>query len=244
MAEFWIGTSGWHYEHWRGRFYPEEIPKSGWLGHYMRHFRTVELNASFYRQPKEKTWDGWREAAPEGFRYAVKANRFITHIQRLKDCAAAVERFMEGALRLGERLGPVLYQLPPGFHRTDENAERLDAFLSVLPAAVKNAIEFRHKSWFGPETAAQLKRRGAAFCSFDMPRMECPLVVTAPFAYMRFHGSAERYASNYTDEMLTGWATRLRRLGEEVDEVYIYFNNDAQAFAVRNALKLAEILRG
>ena len=242
MARFWIGTSGWHYGHWRGRFYPQELPTREWLPYYAGRFPTVELNASFYRQPRPSTWDLWRRTAPQGFRFAVKANRFLTHIKRLAECDEPLGRFLEGARRLGDRLGPILYQMPPSFHRTEENAGRLESFLPSLPPELMYAFEFRHKSWFGEETTEQLRRHGAAFCSYDMVGFQCPLAATAPFAYVRFHGSEARYASNYTDEMLEGWAARLRELAAGAEEVYVYFNNDAWGFAVANATKLAELL--
>lgn len=242
MARFWIGTSGWHYEHWRGPFYPEELPKSRWLAYYMERFPTVELNNSFYHQPKEKTWDDWREAAPEGFRFAVKANRFITHIKRLKGCEEPLSRFLKGAERLHEHLGPILYQMPPNFLRTGENTARLEEFLTMLPPNRQHVIEFRHGSWFGKETMDLLRRHGIAFCSFDMVGMDCPLTATTSFAYMRFHGSEALYASNYTDQMLAKWARQLRGLAEGLEEIWIYFNNDAYGFAVANARRLAEML--
>ncbi len=242
MGRFWIGTSGWHYFHWSGRFYPEELDPRRWLAFYAGRFPTVELNASFYREPKESTWDTWRRTVPEGFRFAVKAHRFITHVKRLHDCQDALERQLRLAARLRDRLGPILFQLPPSFQRTEENAQRLGAFLDLLPKGLPCAFEFRHTSWFSEETMAQLRSRGAAFCSYDMANIQCPLVATASFAYMRFHGSVLVYHGNYTDEMLADWAQRLLSLSAEVDDVYIYFNNDAEGYAVANALRLAEIL--
>jgi len=242
MARFWIGTSGWHYYHWKGRFYPENLPPSQWLAFYATHFPTVELNASFYRQPRASTWELWRRTAPPGFRFAVKANRFITHIKRLEDCADPLNRFLRDARRLEDRLGPILYQMPPSFHRTQENVERLEAFLPLLPRDLMHAFEFRHRSWFEEDTMEQLRRHGVAFCSFDMVGFRCPLLATAPYAYMRFHGSEARYASNYTDEMLEAWAARLNDLGRDTAEAFIYFNNDAWGYAVANASKLADLL--
>ncbi len=242
MARFWIGTSGWHYAHWRGAFYPHQLPARDWLPYYAQRFPTVELNASFYRQPKTSTWQLWRNVAPEGFRFAVKASRFLTHIRRLADPQEPLDRLLSGARLLGDRLGPLLYQLPPGFHRTQENVSRLEAFLPLLPADALHAIEFRHKSWFVDETTELLRRHGVAFCSFDMVGLECPLLATAAFAYLRFHGSEALYASNYTDEMLEGWAARLRELAREVDEMYVYFNNDALGYAIANASTLSRLL--
>ncbi|MGQ9573356.1 MAG: DUF72 domain-containing protein [Chloroflexota bacterium] len=241
-ARFWIGTSGWHYAHWQGLFYPEGLPTSRWLAHYIQHFPTVEINNSFYRQPKASAWQLWRRSVPDGFRFAVKVNRFITHIKRLKEPEEPVQRFLDGARLLEDRLGPLLYQLPPNFHRTPANEARLAAFLAILPPRLEHVFEFRHPSWFQEGVFDLLRRHHVGFCAFDMPGMECPLVATAPFAYVRFHGSEALYASNYTDDMLAGWAERLRRLAEGLSDVYVYFNNDAFAYAVYNARRLAELL--
>ncbi|MCS7276244.1 MAG: DUF72 domain-containing protein [Dehalococcoidia bacterium] len=242
-ATFYVGTSGWHYYHWLGAFYPEDLPPSRWLAHYARRFATVELNNPFYRQPRAAAWDLWRRTAPEGFVFAVKANRFLTHIKRLKDVEEPLRRFLEGATRLGPHLGPILYQLPPSFHRTVENEERLARFLAILPRGLRHAIEFRHRSWLTDDTCRLLGEHGVALCCFDAPRLRTPLVATAPFAYMRFHGAEALYASNYSDEELAQWARRLAALGEGLEAVYVYFNNDACAFAVFNALALMEHLQ-
>lgn len=242
MTEYWIGTSGWHYDHWRGPFYPQDLPKTRWFRYYMERFRTVELNNSFYQQPKDKTWDGWREEAPPGFRFAVKANRYITHMKRFKDPEQPLARFLKGAERLKSYLGPVLFQTPPNFHRTGENVERIEAFLKLLPRRHRHVFEFRHDSWFGEDTLDQLRRHHVGFCSYDMPDFDCPVTATAPYAYIRFHGSDEVYATNYTDEMLAGWTGQIKKLASGLDEVWIYFNNDAEGYAVANALKLREML--
>jgi uncharacterized protein YecE (DUF72 family) len=242
MARFWIGTSGWHYPHWVDSFYPEDLPSSRWLAFYARHFLTVEINNSFYRQPKTSAWELWRKAAPPAFRFAVKANRFLTHIKRLKGVEDSLAFFLQGAGLLEDRLGPILYQLPPNFQRTAENVARLEAFLSVLPQKHQYVLEFRHKSWFVEETFLQLRRHGSGYCAFDMTGLRPPLLATAPFAYMRFHGSDALYMSNYPDEELEVWARSLTSLAQEVDEVYVYFNNDAFGFAVANAQRLGELL--
>jgi len=241
-ARFWVGTSGWHYAHWQGPFYPEGLPTSRWLAHYIQHFPTVEINNSFYRQPTTSAWQHWRSSAPDGFRFAVKVNRFITHIKRLREPEEPVQRFLAGARLLADRLGPLLYQLPPNFHRTAENEARLAAFLAILPSSLEHVFEFRHQSWFDEGVFDLLRRHDVGFCAFDMPDMECPLVATASFAYMRFHGSEALYASNYSHEMLESWAERLRGLAEGLSDVYVYFNNDACAYAVHNAKTLAELL--
>src|SRR3990172_539913 len=177
MTTVWIGTSGWNYSHWKGRFYPDKLAPSGWLSFYAQRFSTVEVNASFYRQPRAGTWDAWRDTVPPGFLFAVKASRYITHIRRLADAGEPLQRILDGARRLGDRLGPLLYQMPPSFHRTGENVARLEAFLSLLPRDVRHAFEFRHKSWFGEDTVDQLRRHGVAYCCYHRGQTEAPLVV-------------------------------------------------------------------
>ncbi|MCK4698063.1 MAG: DUF72 domain-containing protein, partial [Dehalococcoidia bacterium] len=191
-AKYYIGTSGWVYRHWRGVFYPPKLPQSKWLEFYTGHFSTVELNNSFYRLPSEQAFSNWRATSPEGFRYAVKVSRFITHIKRLKDVAEPIETFLQRARHLNEKLGPLLYQLPPNMHRNDE---RLESFLQLLPKGLRHVIEFRHQSWLDEEVFDILRRHNIGFCVFDMPGLPCPLLTTADFAYIRFHGSTGLYFS-------------------------------------------------
>ncbi len=239
MSVYYIGTSGWHYDHWRSRFYPEKLAKADWLGFYAGHFTTVELNNSFYRLPSEDTFANWRDSSPANFTFAVKVSRFITHIKRLKDTGDAVEKFITRAKVLGEKLGPLLYQLPPNMHRDDG---RLESFLSVLPQGMKHVFEFRHQSWLEAEVFETLRKYNVGLCVFDMPSLTCPLVTTADFAYIRFHGSTGLYSSCYSDEELADWARRLADLATSLRAVYIYFNNDAEAFAVKNAISLRSYL--
>jgi len=240
-ANYYIGTSGWYYDHWRGRFYPEKLEKSKWLEFYSNYFTTVEQNSSFYRLPQEATFASWRDSSPEGFLFAVKVSRFITHIKRLKGCQEPLDTFIGRAKILAPKLGPLLYQLPPSVHRSDEV---LMAFLDILPNGLKHVFEFRHESWLDEEVFAVLRKYNAGFCVFDMPRLSCPLVATADFAYIRFHGSLSLYSSAYTDDELAGWAERIRRLASGLKEVYVYFNNDTEAFAIANAMTLRNYLEG
>jgi uncharacterized protein YecE (DUF72 family) len=236
---YYIGTSGWHYEHWRYSFYPGTLAKAKWLEFYAGYFDTVELNNSFYRLPSEAAFAAWRNSSPAGFTFAVKVSRFVTHIKRLKNVQEAVETFMSRAKILGDKLGPLLYQLPPNMHRNDE---RLESFLGTLPRGMKHVFEFRHRSWLDDEVFEILRKHNVGLCVFDMPSLTCPLVATADFAYIRFHGSTGLYFSCYSDEELAGWAERLAGLTAKLKEVYIYFNNDAETFAVRNAMTLREYL--
>lgn len=235
MVRYYIGTSGWHYKHWQGLFYPEGLSKSKWLEFYANHFDTVEINNSFYRLPSEAVFAAWHDASPSNFTFAVKVSRFITHIKRLKDSGELVAKFIARAAILGEKLGPLLYQLPTNMHR---DPDRLESFLAILPRGMRHVFEFRHESWFDERIYEILQRYNIAFCVFDMPSFTCPLVATADFAYIRFHGSVGLYWSCYTDEELASWAGKLVNLAQKLKAIYIYFNNDAEAFAVKNAVTL------
>lgn len=241
-AKIWVGTSGWHYDHWRERFYPRELPKPKWLEFYSRSFATVELNNSFYRLPSEKAFASWRDSSPQSFAFAVKVSRFITHLKKLRDAEEPLTNFLSRAKLLEEKLGPLLYQLPPNLHR---NEQLLESFLSMLPSRLSHVFEFRHQSWLVQEVFSLLRRYNIGFCIFDMPDFITPIEVTADFAYIRFHGSSMMYGGCYSDEELTDWAQRIAGLAQDVKAVYAYFNNDAEGFAVSNALtlmrKLSEI---
>ncbi|MFZ8843445.1 DUF72 domain-containing protein [Thermoflexus sp.] len=235
----WIGTSGWVYPHWRGVFYPEDLPQRRWFSYYAAHFDTVEINNAFYRLPSEATFDRWRDQAPEGFRYAVKANRYLTHVRRLKDCADPLARFLERARRLGDRLGPILYQLPPGW---PPDPGRLAEFAALLPPDMLHGFELRDPRWWIEPVREVLARGALSFCLFDMPELSPPLWVTGPVVYIRFHGSTALYAGRYAREALAAWAERIRGFLRAGHEVYAYFNNDAFGHAVINAVELREML--
>ena len=237
-ARCFVGTSGWHYDHWRDRFYPVGLPKSKWLDFYAQQFKTVELNNSFYRLPSEKAFAAWHDSSPAQFRFAVKVSRFITHIKKLRNVEKASETFLERARGLGPKLGPLLYQLPPNMKRNDAV---LESFLSILPPGLRHVFEFRNESWLDEGVFDILRRHHAGLCIMDLPGFTSPVAATADFAYIRFHGSQWLYGSCYTDEELRMWAERIAGLG--AGEVYIYFNNDAEGFAVRNALSLAQLLK-
>jgi uncharacterized protein YecE (DUF72 family) len=239
VARYIIGTSGWHYDDWRGRFYPEKLPKNRWLEFYAGHFTTVELNNTFYRLPSEDAFKNWYNATPEDFMFSVKISRFITHIKKLKDTREALQNFMSRAALLQDKLGPVLYQLPPGLHRDDE---RLEAFFTELPTGYRHVFEFRHDSWLAEEVYDILRRYHVGICVFDMPGLTSPLLATADFAYIRFHGSNSLYSSCYSDEELTDWAEKIEKLAQNLDTVYIYFNNDVQGFALKNAETIKKLL--
>jgi len=238
--KYYIGCSGWHYEHWRGLYYPDELPRVKWLQFYAGQFNTVELNNSFYKLPSEKAFASWRESTPDSFIFAVKVSRFITHIKRLKNLGPAVENFLSRAVLLGDKLGPLLYQLPPNMKRNDE---LLRDFLSSLPPKYQHVVEFRNVSWIDEAVFDILRGYNIGLCVFDMPDFSCPLIATSDFAYIRFHGSEGLYSSCYSEEELSQWAKRIARLSETIKDSYIYFNNDADAFAVKNAITLENYLK-
>jgi len=235
-----IGTSGWVYAHWKGVFYPDGLPQSRWLEFYGQHFATVELNNSFYQLPSEKSFTAWRQRTPAGFVYAVKVSRLITHFRRMRNTEEALGNFLSRARILGDKLGPLLYQLPPNMTR---NEVLLESFLETLPADLCHVFEFRNESWFDEGVYGLLRKHNVGFCIYDMPGSTTPLVVTADFAYIRFHGGDAMYGSCYTADELDEWAERIERLGQGLRSFYIYFNNDAEAFAVANARTLATRLR-
>ena len=235
-----IGTSGWQYAHWSGDFYPRDLPAARWFEFYARHFDTVELNTSFYRLPQAQAFDGWRRRAPSGFRFAVKASRYLTHVKRLSDPAEPLDRFWSRARRLADRLGPVLYQLPP---RWAPNEERLANFLAAVPRDHPQVVEFRDRRWYLPSTNALLQAAGVALCLHDMPESRVAEPV-GPLVYIRFHGSGARYGGRYPDEALAEWATRIRAWSSAGLPVWAYFNNDIGGHAVRDAVRLRELTGG
>jgi len=236
----WIGTSGWQYRDWRGPFYPEELPQKEWLEWYCRHFRTVELNNSFYRLPEASTFAQWRRHTPDGFVMAVKMSRFLTHVKKLNEPAEPVKRFLDRAAELGPRLGPVLIQLPPNFRAVPE---RLEETLALLPRSVRVAVEFRDPSWFNDQVREVLERRQAAFVLADAPQREVPHWKTAEWGFLRFHEGGARPRPCYGEDALRTWAERLAAMFGKSDDVYVYFNNDHRCCAVRDARTFAELCR-
>lgn len=241
-ADIRIGTSGWSYRHWKGVFYPSDVPSGAWLAYYAGRFATVELNSTFYRTPPDSSFRAWREAAPRGFVFATKANRFITHTKRLNDARETVPRELESAQRLGPALGPVLFQLPPTMKR---DVERLSGFLDALPGKGRFVVELRHRSWDDPEVYDLLARHHVAVCLHDWHRREWPLRAVegaASLVYVRFHGPDGAYGGRYEKATLKTWASRFRDWRADGRDVFCYFNNDAKGNAVRDALALRELL--
>jgi uncharacterized protein YecE (DUF72 family) len=234
-----IGCSGWVYKHWRGLFYPGGLPQTRWFERYAEEFDTVEINNSFYLLPKPTTFEKWRKQAPPGFCYAVKANRYLTQAKKLLDCEEPMERMMAAVRHLGDRLGPILYQMPPSFGL---NLDRLEAFLKLVPNDVTNIFEFRNKGWYVPETFALLDRYGAGFCVHDMRGSATERVAVGRAAYVRFHGGVGQYWGRYSDEKLMGWAQWLVDQARGGRTAWAYFNNDIHGHAIDDAQTLKSMV--
>ena len=234
-TEIRVGTSGWLYFHWQGRFYPDDLPKTKWFQYYSNIFDTVELNSTFYHLPKKETVQNWRKNSLKNFLYAVKASRFITHIKRLKDVEEPVKTFYETVALLKGKLGPVLFQLPPSMK---QNLKLLEFFLELLPRKPKFVFEFRNESWFSKDTYKLLEKFNAAFCIHDLFGNESPRIQTSDTIYIRFHGTSGRYEGNYSEKKLADWAKWIKQ--QKAKNVFVYFNNDYNAYAVDNAKILLE----
>lgn len=231
-----LGTSGYDYPHWRERFYPAGLARKHWFPFYASRFDSVEINNTFYRLPEPEVFADWRRQAPRGFQYAVKFSRYGSHLRRLRDPRATTRRYYAAARRLGGRLGPTLLQLPP---RWRADPPRLDAFLAAAPRSLRWAVEFRDADWLRDEVFEVLARHGAALCVHDLiPRH--PRDLTTDWTYLRYHG--EHYAGGYERRFLRAEARRIARLLDGGCAVHAYFNNDAEACAVRNALELRRFI--
>jgi uncharacterized protein YecE (DUF72 family) len=233
----WIGTSGWQYRDWRGRFYPPDMPLRAWLESYASRFATVESNNAFYRLPERHTFSDWADRTPDDFVIAVKVSRYLTHILRLREPHEPVERFLDRAAGLGQKLGPVLLQLPPQL-RVD--AARLDATLREFPTGSRVAVEFRHSSWYSDEIRALLEEHRAALCLADRRGVLTPLWRTADWTYLRLHEGRARPRPSYGRAALRAWAQRLAETWGPGDDCYVYFNNDHLACAPRDAASFAD----
>lgn len=234
-----VGTSGWQYRHWRGVFYPPKLPQRRWLDHYSSCFQTVEVNNTFYNLPDGDVFDDWKRQTPPDFVFALKMSRFLTHLKRLRDPEEPVQRFMDRARRLGRKRGPILLQLPPTFK---VDPARLDATLAAFPRSERVAVEFRHESWFVPEVRSLLERRGAALCLADAPNRKQPYWRTAAWGLLRFHEGRGPDGPGYARPALRAWATRVARLWGPQNDIFAYFNNDSQGWAIRDAIVFAELV--
>lgn len=253
MSKLYIGTSGWVYGDWTGIFYPSDLPSKDKLKYFSQHFKTTEINYSFYHLPRPSTYQNWYNQTPKDFIFAVKASRFITHIKRLKGVREAWKTFINNALHLKEKLGPILFQFPPSFKATEENIKRLDSFLDLIKSRPKGrppdwnpafrqrlrfTFEFRHQTWCDEKIYDLLKKYNAAWAIADSsyyPKVE---VVTADFVYLRMHGSKVLFGSKYTNKELKDLAQKIKKWLKQKLDVYIYFNNDFHGYAIENAKEL------
>jgi uncharacterized protein YecE (DUF72 family) len=240
MAAIHIGTSGWHYKHWVGTFYPPRTAASKMFAFYCEHFDTVELNNSFYCLPKPAGLDRWHDSSPTNFCFAAKGSRFITHMKKLKDPEPALEKYFHAIERLREKLGPILFQLPPGW---EFDVERLDTFLKALPNHHRYAFEFRNETWNNPAANDLLAQYKVAYCIFDLAGYQSPMQITTDITYVRLHGPGGKYQGSYSDKALRRWAKQIEAWSRTLKAIYVYFDNDDSGYAAHNALRLKELLQ-
>ncbi len=239
MAQCYISTSGWYYEHWAGAFYPEDISSNERLQFIATKFNTVEVNMSFYRTPQEKMLKKWKEKTSDDFIFAMKMNRYITHLLKLKNVEEPLNRSIQRYRVLNDKLGVILYQLPPSLKK---DIGLLRDFLELLPKDIRHAVEFRNDTWICKETFAILEKLNVAYCIVSAPKLKCELEITSKFSYIRFHGVDEWYRYNYTNKELEWWAEKICGFMNKGIDVFAYFNNDFEAYAPFNALKLRELV--
>jgi uncharacterized protein YecE (DUF72 family) len=234
-----IGTSGWHYGHWVGPFYPPETPKTDLLRYYAEHFDTVEVDATFYSLPTADTVEDWHRTTPRDFLFACKASRYVTHMKKLREPEASTARLLDVLDGFGDKLGPILFQLPPRWH-VDE--ARLEAFLEALPKNRRYAFELRDETWWTDRIYDLLERYGAALCIFDLAGHRSPVEITASFTYVRLHGPEEAYRGRYDGRTLFGWARRFVTWRKAGHDVFCYFDNDEAGHATEDAARLARMI--
>ncbi len=234
-----IGASGWHYDHWKGPFYPQKTPNKELLAHYARHFTTTEINNSFYKLPSEKTLMDWRDSTPAGFIFSVKASRFITHMKKLKDPELTLPSFLDRIDLLGDKLGPILFQLPPKW-RFNEN--RFRRFVKALPEGHRYVFEFRDPSWINDASLDIMHGRGIALCIFDMAGETSAKETPGDFVYLRLHGPEENYGGSYDVQTLAGWVGAFSSWAAMGREIFCYFDNDEAGYAPLNAARLQEMV--
>lgn len=239
MKKWWIGCSGFYYKPWKDRFYPPKLPQRKWFEFYCEHFNTVELNVTFYRYPTIEALQGWYDRSPTDFRFTVKAPRLITHFKRFNNAGRETEDFYKlVAEGLKEKLGTVLFQLPPGMSYTPENLEKIMVTLDTT--SFQNVVEFRHASWWNDDVMKELRRNNVTFCSISYPGLPDEVFSTNQLVYYRFHGVPKLYLSSYSDQFLNRVADDIHPL-RRVTDVYAYFNNDIEVAAVYNAKTLQAI---
>lgn len=238
-GKIYIGTSGWHYGHWKGPLYPKEISSEDFLMFYAKQFQTTEINNTFYQLPTKKTLASWRDTVPDGFVFSIKASRYITHMKKLKDPEKSTRKFFSLIEVLGDKAGPVLFQLPP---KWKVNLDRLEDFLDKLPSIYRYSFEFRDTTWFGQNTEHLLVKKKVAFCIYDFDGRQSPRSVTTDFIYIRLHGPEGAYTGKYDKGTLSDWTEAISTWAGEGKDVYCYFDNDQKGYAPQNALSLKELL--
>ncbi len=240
--KIYIGTSGWLYKHWIGNFYPEIMKKpADQFKHYLKFFKTVELNNPFYRLPSKETFQNWRKNSPKDFIFSVKASRYITHMKKLNDFEEPLSIFLDNASGLNEKLGPILFQLPPGWKL---NIERFESFIKGLPKGYRFVFEFRNPTWYNNKIYELLKEHNCSFCIYQLARHQSPELATADFVYLRLHGpTASKYQGSYDDKTLKAWAKKCRQWIKEKRDVYVYFDNDQAGYAAFNAISLLDFVK-
>lgn len=238
--KIYIGTSGWLYKHWIGRFYPEKSNAKKQWQFYAGHFDTVEINNSFYRWPDRSVFEGWYKNSPGNMLFSVKASRFITHMRKLTQPEEPVVKLFENITALKNKLGPILFQLPP---KWKINATRLGDFLAILPKGYRYAFEFRNDTWYHEDIFQLLQQHNCAFCIYQLAGHTSPVQVTADFVYVRLHGPTEfKYQGSYNDAALKKWAKQILAWQKDKKDVFLYFDNDQDAYAVFNALTLKSMV--
>jgi uncharacterized protein YecE (DUF72 family) len=235
MGTVFIGISGWQYDVFEGRFYPEGMKKTEQLSFYARHFQTVEINSTFYHLPKKTTVENWREKVPEGFIFAIKASRYITHMKNLKAPDETLPKFFDRIEPFRDKRGPILFQLPPNWQM---KSDRLKSFVKALPEGYRYTFELRNPSWFTPTVITLLRDHGIAACIYDFNRRQSPILQTADFDYIRLHGPGKAYNDPYDRDALGRWADRIAGWSEDGRDVFMYFDNTKRGYAWENARTL------
>jgi uncharacterized protein YecE (DUF72 family) len=236
----YIGTSGWHYNHWKGKFYPRNLDSGGFLSFYIKKFNTVEINNTFYQIPKRDTFIDWESITPDDFIFAIKASRYITHLKKLNDTKASIKNFFDGIKYMKHKVGPILFQLPPNWA---SNSKRLENFIKVLPANYRYAFEFRNLDWFKKEIYEILSGNNIAFCIYELGKLKSPKKVTADFVYIRLHGPNDAYKGLYSSQRLNALANDIKKWQRQNKDVFCYFDNDENAYAPKNASSLLKIIK-
>lgn len=235
-----IGTSGWHYQHWKGPFYKDDEKNENFLEIYCQKFKTAEINNTFYRLPSKKTFEHWAEIVPNDFIFSIKASRYITHMKKLKDPKEPLKNFYKGIEPLGDKAGPILFQLPPSWKI---NPDRLEDFLNHLSKDYRHTFEFRNETWFDEKIYDTLQKHESSFCIYDLKRNTSPRETTSDLVYIRLHGPAENpYQGEYQKKGLAKWSKSISEWKGQDKEIYCYFDNDQNGYAPKDALRLLEMV--